>query len=544
MGLLIEDEILSWDDYKDYILDFKISALKQFLDLLSKYKNNQSVPFYWGYEIEYTLVKKENNNFKINLIADKIINKINKINYLPEYGNWMLEKIPEKCFSDNINELFDLEFYIDNEKEQIKKYLDKDEYVLTLSNFPMFGIGSFYSNNYNNNFINYNCSKSIYLNDIIINPHIRFKTLTKNIISSRNEKIKIEIPIFNDVDTINQNIYMDAMGFGMGCCCSQVTFQTKNYYSALNLYDQFSVLSPILLALSSSTPIFLGKLSGYDSRWNIIEQSVDSRKKNSNINKSRFSSISNYVTKDGQKYNDLNIEYDQNLLNVINEYNIDSNLKNYLLDLFSNDPMILYKNDLKKINTNITNSYDFFLNINSSNWNNVRLKPPLNINDSWKVELRILELQLSSFENTAFFIFTNLLARVIDYYKLNLLIPISKLDENYKTAYKNDSINDKYYFKVNIDQSSKDDFIKMPIKNILSDIYFYIYKYLNEKHNDIKTKFSPYLDHIKKIADLKTPTNSQKIREFVTCHKHYNYDSVLNYKISNDLIQIILEKKI
>ena len=49
-----------------------------------------------------------------------------------------------------------------------------------------------------------------------------------------------------------QSIYMDAMGFGMGSCCLQVTFQARHVNVARHLYDHLAVLSPI--AVHSFTP--------------------------------------------------------------------------------------------------------------------------------------------------------------------------------------------------------------------------------------------------------------------------------------------------
>jgi glutamate--cysteine ligase catalytic subunit len=45
------------------------------------------------------------------------------------------------------------------------------------------------------------------------------------------------------------HVYMDAMGFGMGCCCLQVTFQACNIKEARTLYDQLTPLCPILVKI-------------------------------------------------------------------------------------------------------------------------------------------------------------------------------------------------------------------------------------------------------------------------------------------------------
>lgn len=47
----------------------------------------------------------------------------------------------------------------------------------------------------------------------------------------------------------DNHIYMDAMGFGMGCCCLQLTFQACNIQEARTLYDQLTPLCPIMVSI-------------------------------------------------------------------------------------------------------------------------------------------------------------------------------------------------------------------------------------------------------------------------------------------------------
>lgn len=47
------------------------------------------------------------------------------------------------------------------------------------------------------------------------------------------------------------HVYMDTMGFGMGCCCLQVTFQACNINEARCLYDQLAPVSPIAVKFCS-----------------------------------------------------------------------------------------------------------------------------------------------------------------------------------------------------------------------------------------------------------------------------------------------------
>ena len=72
-------------------------------------------------------------------------------------------------------------------------------------------------------------------------------------------------------------IHMDAMAFGMGSCCLQITFQAKNITEGRMLYDQLSPLGPIMLALTAATPVYKGFIANTDVRWNQISRAVDCR---------------------------------------------------------------------------------------------------------------------------------------------------------------------------------------------------------------------------------------------------------------------------
>lgn len=55
--------------------------------------------------------------------------------------------------------------------------------------------------------------------------------------------------------------------------------------------------------------------------------------------------------------------------------------------------------------------------------------PPLHSGIGWRVEFRPCEVQITDFENAAFCVFIVLLTRAILTFKLNMLIPISKVNE-------------------------------------------------------------------------------------------------------------------
>ena len=124
-------------------------------------------------------------------------------------------------------------------------------------------------------------SGSLFVGDGLINPHPRFSTLTQNIRLRRGSKVAINLPIFKDSDTpfpfeesppksisshpsliaspksslpdltrsaLPNHVYMDAMAFGMGCSCLQITFQACSIEEARRMYDQLAVVSPIMVS--------------------------------------------------------------------------------------------------------------------------------------------------------------------------------------------------------------------------------------------------------------------------------------------------------
>merc|ERR1719426_66932 len=78
-------------------------------------------------------------------------------------------------------------------------------------------------------------------------------------------------------DEIERGIRMDAMAYGMGSCCLQVTFQARDVDESRHLYDHLAVLSPIMLALTAATPVLHGQVADTDVRWASVAASVDDR---------------------------------------------------------------------------------------------------------------------------------------------------------------------------------------------------------------------------------------------------------------------------
>ena len=458
--------------------------------------------------------------------------------------------------------------------------------------------------------------RSQFVPDEIANPHIRFPTLAANIRARRGRKVELNVPIFHDgktpwpfkdptVDYDMHNwpedddvrngaakdncIYMDAMAFGMGSCCLQITFQAKNIDEGRKMYDQLSPLGPILLALTAATPIYKGFLADTDVRWNQICRAVDCRTpeelgeaplKNNRwrIPKSRYASNSTYISQDPRlrpEYLDPDLVVDPELKDRLVEGGMDDLLATHFAHLFIRDPIVVFNEDLKELDLNKT---DHFENLQSTNWQHMRFKPPPPSNDTgWRVEVRPMEIQITDFENAAFSVFVVLITRAILSFDLNFYIPIPRTTENMETAHNRDAVlNDKFYFRKDplprrstkangtsappsgacTPQDSRpstpvgpveDEYELMTVDEIINGkpdggfpgLVPLVESYLDSVNVDVETRceLAQYLSLIKGRASGRLWTTAKWIRHFVREHKGYNFDSVVSETMAYDLVK-------
>merc|ERR1712071_693131 len=277
------------------------------------------------------------------------------------------------------------------------------------------------------------------------------------------------------------------MAFGMGCSCLQVTFQARDVDESRFLYDQLTVLAPIMMAISAAPPIFKGRLVDTDARWGVISESVDCRTAAERgiregesdeqmagngklrIHKSRYDSLSTYIyqgmmdedeTKNSKGisnrvlnlYNDISVPIDRSKYELLRQNGIDPALAQHIAHLFIRDPLVVFEGAVEEVNNETQTEH--FESIQSTNWQTCRWKPPPprhTPNDphiGWRTEFRSMELQLTDFENAAHAVFIVLLTRVILAFDLNLYIPISRVDLNMQRAHsRGAAANGKFFFR-------------------------------------------------------------------------------------------------
>ncbi|CAK1599941.1 unnamed protein product [Parnassius mnemosyne] len=592
MGLLTEGSPLSWDETKALAEHVRQHGIEQFINLYRKLRDRTGDVLKWGDEVEYIIVKfdDENERATVSLRADELLPKLQekehadpqnvKSLWRPEYGAYMIEGTPGKPYGGLLAHFNIVEANMQYRRAEASMLLKSGEVIMSITNFPRLGCPNFTSPPYKPN-PKKGVTLSHYFPDEAIFPgHPRFKTLTSNIRKRRGQKVAINLPIFRDVNTKipvdNSHIlepgvaepdcvYMDAMGFGMGCCCLQLTFQACCITEARTLYDQLAPLCPIMLALSAASPIYRGFLTDVDCRWNVIAASVDCRTKEERglealktnkfrIHKSRYDSIDSYLSPDHEKYNDIPIVHDPAIYRRLREGGIDHPLALHVAHLFIRDTVSLFT---EKVNQDDENDTDHFENIQSTNWQTMRFKPPPpNSSIGWRVEFRPCEAQLTDFENAAYVCFVVLLTRVILSYRLNFVMPISKVDENMQRAQRRGACaTQRFWWRRDVGAPADvatqatdqhDNYAEMTVDEIVNGkegvfpgLIPLIESYLSGMDVDADTHCSvqQYLKLIQRRASNEISTMATWMREFVTNHPQYQKDSIVSEKINYDLLK-------
>ncbi|XP_069091896.1 glutamate--cysteine ligase catalytic subunit [Pleurodeles waltl] len=603
MGLLSQGSPLSWEETKKHADYVRRHGIRQFLNIYHRVKERQRDVLKWGDEVEYMLVAFDHENKKVRLVLkgeellEILQDKGEKANpnhptlWRPEYGSYMIEGTPGQPYGGTMSEFNTVEANMRKRRLEASALLEKNVAICTITAFPRLGCPGFTFPEFEPTPVESGASKSLFFPDEAINKHPRFSTLTRNIRHRRGEKVAINVPIFKDKNTPSpfiekfqhddgdgagaakpDHIYMDAMGFGMGNCCLQVTFQACSIAEARYLYDQLATICPIVMALSAASPFYRGYISDIDCRWGVISASVDDRTREERgleplktnkyrIHKSRYDSIDSYLSKCGENYNDIELTTDSEIYKQLVNDGIDHLLAQHIAHLFIRDPLTLFE---EKICLDDDKESDHFENIQSTNWQTMRFKPPPPNSDiGWRVEFRPMEVQLTDFENSAYVVFVVLLTRVILSYKLDFLIPLSKVDENMKEAQKRDAVRQgKFYFKKEIckagnavvdgcttayngTDTDNEECVLMSIDAIINGkegvfpgLIPILNSYLENMEVDVDTRCTilNYLKLIKKRASGELMTVARWMREFVANHPDYKQDSFITDKINYDLI--------
>ena len=482
-----------------------------------------------------------------------------------------------------------------------------NEHAVTLTTFPRLGCPDSTTPSFP---VAGDKLRSQFVPDEIANPHIRFPTLAANIRVRRGRKVAINVPVFRDARTPwpfrdptvdygrdqwpedgdvrrgaakDGHIYMDAMAFGMGSCCLQITFQAKNVAEGRTMYDQLSPLGPVLLALTAATPMYKGFLADTDVRWNQVGASVDDRtpKELGEVNKhggehgcgrrlpkSRYASNSTYIAQDARlrpEYDDADLVVDAGVQARLQAGGMDARLAKHFAHLFIRDPLVVFAEDVARLDLGAA---DHFENLQSTNWQHMRFKPPPPASDEtgWRVEFRAMEVQPTDEENAAFAIFVVLVTRAILSFRLNLYLPIARVAANMDAAHARDAVRDqRFFFRTDpfsdgVTGPVDAEYALLSVRDIVNGpsslspataaaasgpvfpgLVPLVESYLDSVNVDVATRcaLARYLDVVRRRAAGVDDTPARWMRAFVRNHPAYHHDSVVSDAVVWDLVRAV-----
>lgn len=621
---------LTWEESMSHLEYVRAHGVLQFISVWENcrriWRNDELL---WGDEVEYAILRVSDSKAWVSLRGTEIRGALSTKEaehehrsegclWHPEYGAWMIEGTPNRPYSGYAADLCRVERNMRLRRQRLLSQLAEDEICPTLVNFARFGVGDFcwppesgkLQDESDSPWAGRPVSHSLSVPDRAINPHPRFAALTANIRARRGgENVDARPPRFFDaktpVDSETEIHGLDAMAYGMGCCCLQVTFQARDAREARYVYDQLAALAPVMLALTAGTPIWRGELADTDARWDVVAATVDDRTRAERgeveafdvvdtrmagggikpIPRSRYSSIARYAFECADeaqvvRFCDVDAPVDPNALEKLLAAGVDPALARHVAGLFIRDPLVIFQGMIEQVDD--ATASDHFDNLQSTNWNTVRLKPPppTATNSSgpgWRTEFRPMEVQLTDFENAAFSVFSVLVTRVILAFDLNLYLPISRIDANMRRAVRRDAAkNAKFYFRrqmaddaVTRSPTSREDdrfdaccngptedtieglgddyvpvFEEMTCAEVIDGkgdyfpglaplVYAYL-EYIGCDRDSLEV-ISAYVEHVRARARGERPTPARWIREFVAKHPDYKFDGHVSEQIARDL---------
>ncbi|SGZ49708.1 CIC11C00000001854 [Sungouiella intermedia] len=516
MGLLLAPV----EKYNDHVRE---NGIEQLINIFRQHGKRDNDHFYWGDEVEYMLVDIDDTKRTARLAIDKdsILDDLNdpekpevsgkaldnNISFHPEYGRYMIEATPLRPYDgQSLDDYLYVEENMVKRREVSQSELPANIIPLTLDCISSHGLHVRFPTLTAN--IRKRRGTKVSIN-LPIYPDENTKLIDDSI-PHRDLFPSDKEPFLGSSKP--GHVYMDSMGFGMA----------SNIAQARYLYDSLVSLTPVMLAVSAAAPVFKGFLVDQDVRWNVISGAVDDRtfierdvepyegtdyfggldvnqrtkshfkhlgggrgvngdkvinefgdigihtldgKPIQKIPKSRYESVDTYLSDEGyhespyfsKSYNDIFSPINKKVFDKLKStQHFDDVLAHHFAHLFIRDPIVIFN---ERVDQDNTQENDHFENIQLTNWQTLRFKPPalyppetpaeeLAQKPGWRVEFRPLEIQLSDFENAAYSVFIILVGKVILKYNPDFYIPILKVDQNMETAHKVDAaIHQRFWFK-------------------------------------------------------------------------------------------------
>lgn len=596
MGLLVGEssETLTYDESRKFQRMLKSNAARQLARLLHKYENftkTAEEALCFGTELECHLLKRIELNhcdvYSVYVDSKPLMADINTrypdVEVKEEYSAWMIEFIPKVPFRRYLS-LGEIRTHFKRLHAIAEFYEDRLTILPGLSVLPHIGTANYYlpeakvpgtlvqRAEFNPH------SKSDYFLDSTITKHSRFRTFTSNTRLRKGDKPEIVLPILQDKATTNSKFVLDHFGFGMCNTALQITYSCRDLAQARFAHDMLHVISPFMLVFSSTTFAASHQLLDIDNRFVIIEQSTDDRKQaeRAKLDKTRYSTI-NYFLSDSPKlkkhHNDKKKVVNYAFYKLLKKHlkakgsklAKDKRLLLHFAYLFVRDYLIVFPERL--VENYEEDTLDFEA-IQSSNWNDMRLKPPSSYDSGlgWLLEFRCMDSPLTEIEKSLLTFLTTIFFRIVTDPKLdiNFYMPMTKVDENFHRAFKRDSTTEqRFFFRRHFCPKlpgyvQSEEVVELTLTEFwegttnFAGMKALFQLFIKENEKDLlqqsQAQGEPLIELIEKVhaffgarAAGKLETAPNFFRKFIFGHPEYQADSYINDKITTDVIDLAVK---
>lgn len=580
--------------YQKIIINNSVLQIAKLLSLFAKQTKNSAESLKYGTEQEGFLLKRVKKDGKEIICVDprnaQFIKEGNErfhkdIELILEFSKFMIEVIPSKPFYQflNLNEPYQ---HFKQTSTLLCSLQDKGSIVLlAMSTLPRLGTKDCHITEDGQERIGkelalYNkVTDSQLFYDELITDHSRFQGFIGCIPDRCGKTQNTSLPVYPDTHSQPLIKGLDHIGFAFSNTALQITFSSKDMETSRWVYDQMHVFSCFSQAFTNCTLGIMGKMTKEESRFNILRQILDDRKPSelSSLKKSRYDTINLYISNDKRnrlRYNDrpftINKKFKKKLKRHLKKqgspFYKDTRLLNHFAYLFIKEAITVL--DGMVIKDNLDNSCDFEM-IQSTNWNDVRFKPPCGFDSKlgWLMEFRAMDNPITDREKAAVVFFFTLIQRMVvdEKLRVNFYIPISVCDDNFDQAIIQDAIiKGKFQFRryfceyLHGNKTRSDEMVKLSVEEFLvGNNEFDGMKSLIEAFiklnrdmlaeeskkcgKDIEKQIWSVFDFYVARARGELLSNSSLLRKFVLKHKAYKQDSTITSEIQTDLINFLLD---
>ncbi|GME49167.1 glutamate-cysteine ligase [Neofusicoccum parvum] len=546
-------------------LTFKQEAV----DVWKKGLQKKGFPSLWGDEIEYTLLEVDDatKTVKFCLRSPELLHRLPSEaetgTYTPELVKFQIESQPSRPFSSSVESMLSVEADMASRRAVLKTRLAPNQHALSITTSPRLGSAA-------------DTSASLTTSPALLSTGARYRACQHNIVARRGATLPepyATLPLHVDAHTLSSptlppfadpaaaavRFAAAEMLLGGALCCLQTTFQAADAAAARALHDALVPLAPLLLALTAATPALRGMLVATDVRWGLVAALTDDRtagERREGRWRARYGAAEGYVAEG------VGGRGGGEVARRLEAGGVDAVAAGYLARVVGRVPLVYPVGGLGALRGEVKGEEEVmgsgagdggrhvnFDVLHGGLFPSVKLKlpDPGNPELGWRVEFRVMENQISDFENAAFAVVLMLVRLVVERYGVEFYMPMEKVWENMDRAHVRDAVRQQqFWWRVDGEEGKVALLTVGEIFNgcaSFKGLMQLVADWMKDEgvSAEERARLQPYLDLVSGRASGRLWTTARFIREFVTQHSRYSGDSQVSEEICYDLVQEMVQ---